>query len=87
MSELQNRIVERLGALDPLREVALTPDKRERLMTAAIGLFYAAGGDADDLKEIVLKADDRNRRDVADAVAQMVVATAAVSYASDLDLV
>ncbi|MBB3965919.1 hypothetical protein [Rhizobium metallidurans] len=87
MSELQNRIVERLGALDPLREVALTPDKRERLMTAAIGLFYAAGGDADDLKEIVLKADDRNRRDVADAAAQMVVATAAVSYASDLDLV
>lgn len=87
MSELQNRIVERLGALDPLREVALTPDKRERLITAAIGLFYAAGGDADDLKEIVLKADDRNRRDVADAVAQVVVATAAVSYASDLDLV
>lgn len=39
MSELQNRIVERLGALDPLRQVALTPDKRERLMTAAIGLF------------------------------------------------
>lgn len=36
MSELQNRIVERLGALDPLRQVALTPDKRERLMTAAI---------------------------------------------------
>ncbi|MDH0117574.1 MULTISPECIES: hypothetical protein [Rhizobium/Agrobacterium group] len=87
MSELQNRIVERLGALDPLRQVALTPDKRERLMTAAIGLFYAAGGDADDLKEIVLKADDRNRRDVADAVAQMVVATAAVSYASNLALV
>ena len=87
MSELQNRIVQRLGALDPLRQVAITPDKRERLMTAAIGLFYAAGGDADDLKEIVLKADDRNRRDVADAVAQMVVATAAVSYASDLDLV
>lgn len=87
MSELQNRIVERLAALDPLRQVALTPDKRERLMTAAIGLFYAAGGDADELKKIVLKADDRNRLDVADAVAQMVVATAAVSCASDLDLV
>ena len=54
MSELQNRIVERLGALDPLRQVALTPDKRERLITAAIGLFYAAGGTADELKEIVL---------------------------------
>jgi hypothetical protein len=53
MSELQNRIIERLGALDPLRQVALTPDKRERLMTAAFGLFYAAGGDADELKEIV----------------------------------
>lgn len=87
MSELQNRIVERLAALDLLRQVDLTPDKRERLMTAAIDLFYAAGGDADELKEFVLGADDRNRRDVADAVAQMVVATAAVSHASDLDLV
>jgi hypothetical protein len=87
MSELQNRIVERLAALDLLRQVDLTPDKRERLMTASISLFYAAGGDADELKEILLKTDDRQRRDVADAVAQMVVATAAVSYASDLDLV
>ena len=87
MSELQNRIVERLGALDPLRQVALTPDKRERLMTAAIGLFYAAGGDSDELREIVLKANEHKRSNVADAVAQVVVATAAVSYASDLDLV
>lgn len=87
MSELQNRIVERLGALDPLRQVALTPDKRERLMAAAISLFYAAGGNADELREIILKADDRQRRDVADAVAQMIVATAAVSHACDLDLV
>jgi hypothetical protein len=87
MSELQNRIVERLGALDPLRQVALTPEKRERLMTAAIDLFYAAGGDADELKEVILKANNRNHRDVADTVAQMVVATAAVSYASDLDLI
>jgi hypothetical protein len=87
MSELQNRIVERLGALNPLRQVALTPDKRERVMTAAIGLFYAAGGDSDELREIVLKANEHKRSNVADAVAQVVVATAAVSYASDLDLV
>lgn len=87
MSELQNRIVERLAALDLLRQVDLTPDKREKLITAAIGLFYAAGGDSDELNEIVLKANDHERSDVADAVAQMVVATAAVSYASDLDLV
>lgn len=87
MSELQNRIVERLAALDLLRQVDLTADKREKLMTAAIDLFYAAGGDADELKKIVLRADDRKGRDVADAVAQMVVATAAISYASDLDLV
>jgi hypothetical protein len=87
MSELQNRIVERLVALDRLRQVDLTPDKREKLMTAAIGLFHATGGDGDELREIVLKANEHNRGNVADAVAQMVVATAAVSYASDLDLV
>jgi hypothetical protein len=87
MSELQNRIVERLAALDLLRQVDLTPDKREKLMTAAIDLFYAAGGDADELKKIVLRVNDHKRSDVADAVAQMVVATAAVSYACDLDLV
>ncbi len=87
MSELQNRIVERLAALDPLRQVDLTPDKREKFITAAIDLFYAVGGDAEELKKIILQADDRKGRDVADAVAQMVVATAAVSYASDLDLV
>lgn len=87
MSELQNRIVERLAALDLLRQADLTPDTREKLITAAIDLFYAAGGDADELKKITLKADDRKGCDVADAVAQMVVATAAVSYASDLDLV
>ncbi len=87
MSELQNRIVERLAALDLLRQVDLTPDKREKLLVAAIGLFYAAGGDGDELRQVVMKADDHKRSDVADAVAQMVVATAAVSYASDLDLV
>lgn len=87
MSELQNRIVERLAALDLLQQVGLSPDKREKLMTAAIGLFYAAGGDGDELRQIVLKADDHKRSDVADAVAQMVVTTAAVSCASDLDLV
>ncbi len=87
MSELQNRIVERLIALDLLRQVDLTPDKREKLMAAAIDLFYAAGGDAVELKEIVRKANDHKHSDVADAVAQVVVATAAVSYASDLDLV
>ncbi len=87
MSELQNRIVERLAALDLLQQVDLTPDKREKLMTAAIGLFHAAGGDGDELREIVLKANDHKRSNVAEAVAQMVVATAAVSHASDLDLV
>lgn len=87
MSELQNRIVERLEALDLLQQVDLTADKREKLMTAAIGLFHAAGGDDDELREIVLKANDHKRSNVAEAVAQMVVATAAVSYASDLDLV
>lgn len=87
MSELQNRIVERLAALDLLRQVDLTPDKRGKLMTAAIDLFYAAGGDGDELREIVLKANEHKRSNVADAVAQLVVATAAVSYASDLDLV
>lgn len=87
MSELQNRIVERLAALDLLRQVDLTPDKREKLLAAAIDLFYAAGGNADELTEIVLKTNDHKRSEVADAVAQMVVATAAVSYASDLDLV
>lgn len=66
MSELQNRIVERLAALDLLQQVGLSPDKREKLMTAAIGLFYAARGDGDELRQIVLKADDHKRSDVAD---------------------
>lgn len=87
MSELQNRIVERLTALDRSQEAGLASDTREKLMTAAIGLFYASGGGADELQHICLKAVDHKTSDVADAVAQMVVATAAVSHESDLDLV
>lgn len=87
MSELQNRIVNRLAALGHSRQMSLSSDKREMLLTSAISLFYAAGGTADELNEIVLRADGRERLSVADAVAQMVVATAAVSHASDLDLV
>lgn len=87
MSELQNRIVERLAALGRSQQTNLSSERRDMLMRAAISLFYAADGTADGLKEIVLHADDRKRRDIADAVAQIVVATAAVSHASDLDLV
>ncbi len=87
MSELQNRIVKRLTTLGCSRQRGLSSHKREALLTAAIDLFYAAGGESDELKEIILSADDRARLNVADAVAGMVVATAAVSHDSDLDLV
>lgn len=76
-----------MAALGRSQQTNLSSEKRDMVMRAAISLFHAAGGTADDLKGIVLQADDRKRRDIADAVAQMVVATAAVSHASDLDLV
>jgi hypothetical protein len=56
MSELQKRIVERLTALDRSQEAGLASDTREKLMTAAIGLFYTLGGDADEPKDICLRA-------------------------------
>jgi hypothetical protein len=87
MSELQNRIVERLASVDRLQQAGLSSEQRQKLMTAAIGLFFASGGNADELKDIVLKATDHKCSDLANAVARMVVATAAVSYASDLDMV
>ncbi|MBC2774990.1 hypothetical protein H6M51_19200 [Rhizobium sp. AQ_MP] len=59
MSELQNRIVERLTALDRSQEAGLASDTREKLMTAAIGLFYASGGDADELQHICLKGSEQ----------------------------
>jgi hypothetical protein len=87
MSELQNRIVERLAELNGSPHLDPSYELRERLLKAAIGLFRASGGDMKEVTEIAVKAYDSKPLKVADAVAQMVVATAAVSHASDLDLV
>ena len=88
MSELLNRIVERLAALDGSKQAGgVTSEQRERIVAAAISLFYATGGDVDELKKIVARADSRKSVAVADAIAQIVVAAAAVSCASDLDMV
>ncbi len=76
-----------MTTLDRSQPAGLSSDKRKKLVTAAIGLYYASGGRAEELKEIILKANNHHRSNAADAVAQMVVATAAVSCASDLDLV
>lgn len=56
-------------------------------MEAAIGLYYAFGGRAEELQEIILKANNHHCSNAADAVAQMLVATAAVHCAADPDKV
>ncbi|WP_075292909.1 hypothetical protein [Pararhizobium arenae] len=87
MSELQNRIIERLATPDGLQRASGSDDKREMLVTAALHLFFAFGGNADELRKVVSSANKKKSTSVADAVAEVVVATAAISSAADLDMV
>lgn len=68
MSELQDRIAERLAALDRSQLAGLDLDKREKFIKTAIGLLYACGWRAAEPKAVVTITDDCNRSDVADAL-------------------
>ena len=86
MSELQNRIVQRLAAAhsaSPLQPY----DRHKQLIIAAVRLYYSAGGDAKALRDVVENVGPAPEADAPVAVANLMVEIAAVSQACDLDMV
>lgn len=86
MSELQNRIIRQLQTRSKDREAHVLYDRKQQLLIAALNLFHAAGGSVTEIQEVA-KCYQPIYNDVAEAVAAMMVETAALSHASDLDMI
>lgn len=87
MSELQNRIIHQLASREGEQQLPQRYSRHRRLLHAAIELYYASGGSAQELNEFMQSHTQCTTVTVPEAVARMMVETAAVSHASDLDMV
>jgi hypothetical protein len=87
MSELQNHIIQQLASREGEQRLLQRYNRHNHLLRAAIELYYASGGNAEDLHELIQAHMPRKTTDIPEAIARMVVETAAVSHASDLDVV
>lgn len=87
MSELQNRIIQQLVSREGKKHLLQHYNRHNHLLRAAIELYYASGGSAEDLHKLIQAHTPRKTTDISEAIARMVVETAAVSHASDLDVV
>ncbi|WP_298326120.1 hypothetical protein [Asticcacaulis sp.] len=86
MSELQNKILERLSAQGINLDLNSGYLRHKWLLAAALDLHCAAGGRLEDALELVQNYDSPPL-DVATAVGNIIVETAVVSRAADLDMI
>lgn len=86
MSELQNRIIRRLQNQATDRGNQVFYNRKQQLLIAALNLFYAAGGSAREIQEVIEFCQPGDIG-IAEAVAEMMVETAALSHSSDLDMI
>ncbi len=87
MSELQNRIIQQLASREGDQRSPQRYNRHKHLLRAAIELYYTSGGSAQELTEFMQSHTQRKTITIPEAVATMIVETAAVSHASDLDMV
>lgn len=86
MSELQNRIIQRVSQTGVAVGSGVPYARHASFLAAAFELFRAAGGHPEDALQ-VLNSHEPAQFDVASAVAHLLVETAIVSQVSDLDMV
>lgn len=87
MSELQNRIIQQLASREGAQPSPRRYNRHNHLLRAAIELYYTSGGSAEELNDFIQSHTQRKTNNIPEAVARMIVETAAVSHASDLDMV
>lgn len=87
MSELQNRIIQRLIGDGEYANGDHAYSRQEQYLKAALSLYFSIGGSVDELERAVAGGLGREDRDIGDVVADILVETAAVSYSRDLDMV
>lgn len=87
MSELQNRIIQQLQTREGKQPSASPYSRHQQLLRAAFEVYFAVGGDIKELDKYVHDDQPPNRISTPEAIANLVVEIAAVSHASDLDMV
>jgi hypothetical protein len=86
MSELQNRMIKQLKKDGWRLHGNASYDRHERLIKAALALYFTAGGRADVLVSTVAAATSSSAP-IDTCIARLLAEVAAVSRAHDLDMV
>lgn len=87
MSELQNRIIERLAAEGDDHLVKQEYGRHRAFLDAALLVYLSIGGSLGELKSLVGDISCAREINIGQAVANLMVETSAISHAHDIDMV
>ncbi len=87
MSELQNRIIQRLNSDGTYLQGDHVYSRQEQYLRTALALYFSMGGTVEKLNQTLPTVKREPYEDIGDRIADVVVEIAAVSHARDLDMV